>query len=104
MLTLEVRAVSRAAGEESVVKDVLQPDRDDVSTVGEIEIAPMAGIEPATGALVTQQIGSAKAVHRCPHICIIDANVTLARRETRIAKVAEPARRAPHLRVHRCGC
>jgi hypothetical protein len=53
--------VSRAAGEESVVKDVLQPDRDDVSaqwasterecpTVGEIEIAPMTGIEPAMGA------------------------------------------------------
>ena len=49
MLALEARAVSRAAGEESVVKDVLQPDRDDVSTVGENEMAPMTGIEPAMG-------------------------------------------------------
>ncbi len=42
-----------------------------------------ASIEPAKGAPVTQQIGSAKAVHRCPHTCTRSANVTLARRETR---------------------
>ena len=33
-----------------------------VSPVGQIERGAQAGIEPATGAWVTQQIGSAKAV------------------------------------------
>ena len=61
VLTPGAQAASCAAGEESVVEDVVQPDRDDVSTqwantvrefstVGEIELAPMTGIEPAMGA------------------------------------------------------
>jgi len=60
VLTPASRAASRAAGEESIVKDVVERDHDDASTqwvntvrefstVGEIGIAPMAGIEPTMG-------------------------------------------------------
>lgn len=61
LLTPASPAPSRAAGEASVVKDVVRRDHDHASTqlaitvrelsmVSEIGIAPMSGIEPAMGA------------------------------------------------------
>ncbi len=61
VLTPASPAVSPAAGEESVAKNVVQRDHDvastqwantvrELSTVGGNGIAPMAGIEPAMGA------------------------------------------------------
>jgi hypothetical protein len=39
------------------------------SPVGRIERGAQAGIEPATGAWVTQQICFAGGDHPCPHLC-----------------------------------
>lgn len=47
-------------------------------TVPGIVRGAQAGVEPATGAWVTTQVGSAGGDHSYPHLCTDGANVTLA--------------------------
>lgn len=62
-----------------------------------------AGIEPGMTADMNVTSILADRDNSRPHICIIDAHVTLARRNTCFREGGEPARWAPHPRVHRCG-
>ncbi len=72
--------------------------------MGQSERGAEAGIEPATGAYVTQQIGFAKAVrimYTHLHHRMRTSPSPVARLDSVAA--AEPARRAADPRVHRCG-
>ena len=95
VLTPPSRAASRAAGQESVVKDVVQRNRDvastrwaktvrTFSTVSEIQNGAHGGHRARHGRLRCSADRLRRSGSDHPHLCIIDANVNLVPRDARV--------------------
>jgi hypothetical protein len=95
VLTPPSRAASRAAGEKSVVKGVVQRDRDvastrwaktvrTFSTVSEIQNGAHGGHRARHGRLRYSADRLRRSGSDHPHLCIIDANVNLVPRDARV--------------------